>query len=282
MIDIMDEKITIYVCTHKNFSQIKKNNLYSPLFVGAINKKDIDLNFYKTDDQGDNISEKNPEYNELTGLYWMWKNSESDIIGLAHYRRYLKRNFFGDLLNKEDIKTYLSNHDVIVPKHASFCEGSYYKFAVYRKKYKSDSVHVIDYLPQVKNAMTKVCPEYVEAYEKFLNDNKTYTACMFVTRKEIMDKYCEWLFSLLNQLEIELDYKNNRDKYSRLFGGLAENLFGFWLLYNNYKLKECYLKRLDMKYSWAVSFDEDFFGRRLEHFFLKHQNLRDWLKSIKI
>ena len=35
-----------------------------------------------------NISEKNPYYCELTGLYWAWKNLDAEYIGLVHYRRY--------------------------------------------------------------------------------------------------------------------------------------------------------------------------------------------------
>ena len=44
------------------------------------------------DDRGDNISEENPYYGELTGLYWLWKHldyPDSEIIGFCHYNKML-------------------------------------------------------------------------------------------------------------------------------------------------------------------------------------------------
>ncbi len=41
------------------------------------------------DDSGENISEKNPQYCELTPQYWAWKNENFDFAGFFHYRRYL-------------------------------------------------------------------------------------------------------------------------------------------------------------------------------------------------
>ena len=38
----------------------------------------------------DNIDGRNPWYCELTGLYWLWKNSDAYYVGLEHYRRYFE------------------------------------------------------------------------------------------------------------------------------------------------------------------------------------------------
>ena len=40
------------------------------------------------DNVGDNISDRNPYYCEMTGVYWVWKNDKSsDYLGSCHYRR---------------------------------------------------------------------------------------------------------------------------------------------------------------------------------------------------
>lgn len=55
-----------------------KDEMYLPLHVGAEGKfdasgKPLDLGYTK-DNTGENISEKNSYFCELTGLYWAWKN----------------------------------------------------------------------------------------------------------------------------------------------------------------------------------------------------------------
>ena len=78
-------KTQIFVMTHKKFNP-PKDTVYVPLQVGSALNPDLG---YMKDDTGDSISDLNPYYGELTGMYWLWKNySDVDIIGICHYRRY--------------------------------------------------------------------------------------------------------------------------------------------------------------------------------------------------
>ena len=79
-------KIRIYVMTHKKF-EMPQSPLFRPLHVGRACGEDLG---YPGDDTGENISDKNCYYSELTGLYWVWKNCHDvDYVGTCHYRRYL-------------------------------------------------------------------------------------------------------------------------------------------------------------------------------------------------
>lgn len=114
--------VKIVVATHKKY-KMPSDAMYIPLHVGAEGKKDsdgneLDLGYIK-DNTGENISILNPSFCELTGLYWAWKNLDSDYIGLVHYRRYFgtkKRNPFDGILTYRQLKPMLECYQIFVPK----------------------------------------------------------------------------------------------------------------------------------------------------------------------
>ena len=107
--------IQVYVVSHSvdDIKDIDANDIYTPLFVGRDGKDNFG---FLSDDTGDNISNKNSSYCELTGLYWMWKNSPADIIGLVHYRRYFAKWRLGKRLERDDLEKIFRDYDIILPK----------------------------------------------------------------------------------------------------------------------------------------------------------------------
>ena len=87
--------IKILVAVHKNY-RMPDDPMYLPVFVGKEIHPTVNHTF-QGDNTGDNISKKNPHYNELTALYWGWKNLDVDALGLVHYRRYLTMGHSKDL-----------------------------------------------------------------------------------------------------------------------------------------------------------------------------------------
>ena len=68
--------IKIVIAAHKPY-RMPEDTMYVPLHVGAEGKKNpdgtpLDLGYQK-DNEGDNIAAKNPNYCELTGIYYAWK-----------------------------------------------------------------------------------------------------------------------------------------------------------------------------------------------------------------
>ena len=109
--------IKILVVAHKQ-CEIPKDDVYLPIQVGKVLHPDLNLG-YQPDNDGENISEKNPYYSELTAIYWAWKNLKADYIGLVHYRRYLGMKHGKDkwqcLLTKEEAQALCKEHDIILP-----------------------------------------------------------------------------------------------------------------------------------------------------------------------
>jgi len=222
--------IEMYVCTHKKFKYCLPKE-YKILHVGAEEKEDIG---YDKDCIGDNISIKNSNYCELTGLYWMWKNSNADIIGLSHYRRYFYENWFQAIINRPIGKKYITRnlrkYDIIVP---IMFQDKEFVYNVYNRDH-----HIKD-LMLARQILEEKYPEYVETFDFYINQNETYLYNMFCAKKELIDQYCSWLFDILFELEKHIDI-SNYDKYNkRIFGFISERLFNVWIKKNQLKVKTC-------------------------------------------
>ena len=124
----MKQKTGMFILMHKKTKVFKRKGYYK-LHVGAINGKKFKSDFY--DDEGNNISIKNPNYCELTGIYNIWKNhlNDFDIFGFVHYRRYFvkypKLITKFNCLSQNDIEKLMSDCDIILPRKFNFEKTTY-------------------------------------------------------------------------------------------------------------------------------------------------------------
>ena len=71
----MEKYTDCYVIYHKEVPYgIWSNEIWTPLQVGVENHGKITEYGGCYDNEGDNISIWNPNFAELTGLYWIWSN----------------------------------------------------------------------------------------------------------------------------------------------------------------------------------------------------------------
>ena len=254
----MAKDLSIYVFTYKKPSfDIIEDETHIPVQVGAFyTKEDV----CKTkDDTLDNISEKNPLYSELTGLYWVWKNrGKNKYVGCEHYRRHFD-------LTEAEIKEILSNNEIILPRKYALNAKSVEEF--------HRVFHNINDLKLCEDIIYDLYPEYKDSYEKYIkNSNLLYIANSFVTTSENFNNLCDFLFTIFFEFEkrkgfitidewrayvkesnIQIcppDHKNNgltwEDYQLRIFGFLAERLLTLYVLHNfNGKIYETDLIRLD-------------------------------------
>ncbi len=235
---INKSNIKIYIVTHKKI-KVPALDGYEIIQVGTKQNENLG---YLRDNTGDNISIKNPNYCELTALYWMWKNSASNIIGLVHYRRYFFSNAYSkninNILNEEEIEKIMQEYDIIIPK-----ENFIYKYNI-EEQYKSEH-NIEDYI-MCKKIIEQNTPEYLEAFDIVSKRKYFYPYNMFIMKKEKLNEYAEWLFSILFELEKNIDISQYSDYNKRVYGFLAERLFNVWLEKNNeLKIKKNYVNNIE-------------------------------------
>lgn len=211
--------ISIFTITHVPFTP-PENPIYVPLQVGCANHPDYG---YLSDNTGDNISDKNQYYSELTGLYWIWKNySDADYLGLCHYRRFFL-NETGSLMNEQEYLSILSKYDVMVSQSRL---GPYDYKTIYSRS------HDIHNLEETGNVIKELYPDYYSTFQEVIADNHCYVGNLFVAPKSLFLSYCEWLFTIFFELEKRIDVSNYDDYHKRVFGFLSEQLLIVWIKHN--------------------------------------------------
>lgn len=216
--------IKILVAAHKPY-WMPDNDVYLPIQVGAAGKESLG---WQRDDEGDNISAKNPNYCELTALYWAWKNLDADYIGLVHYRRYFTRKEVHgiqakkrQILNGAEWQALLQTTPVIVSDKRKYyieTNESHYKHA-----------HHPEGLAVAHEVIREEYPEYLAAYRRVMQRTWAHMFNMFVMRKDLYDTYAEWLFAILTEMEKRLDITGWSAYESRVYGFVSELLLDVWL-----------------------------------------------------
>lgn len=137
------------------------------------------------DDEGENISDKNPYYNELTGLYWVWKNTNHPYSGICHYRRRFESNIALEPLMADKA-------DVVLPL----------PFVIYRNL-KSYYLHWGEesYYDVMLEVIKDIRQDYYEtalwcaSHIVFIPNN------ICIARRDIFDDYCEFIFDVIDEVE---------------------------------------------------------------------------------
>ncbi|QTE67041.1 DUF4422 domain-containing protein [Clostridiales bacterium] len=222
--------IKIIVATHKKY-WMPDDPMYLPVHVGAAGKESIG---YQRDDEGENISKKNPNYCELTGLYWAWKNLNADYIGLAHYRRHFSNGkMFGDkkqkVIDATQMEQKLKDIDILLPTPRNYwIETNYSQYA--------HAHHAID-LDTTRDILKEKYPQYIAAWDSSMKKTTGHRFNMFVMKKELFDQYCEWMFDVLFELENRLDISTYNQYDRRVFGFVSERLLDVWIETNELSYK---------------------------------------------
>jgi len=225
------------------------------------------------DDTGDNISQKRDSYCELTVLYWAWKNSRADYIGLCHYRRFLSfagHDFpggalrMGDmdnmcranleaagLLDEAAMRREIEKYDMICPYMYQIDTDAPGNLpaANIRESWHKNVPECIseDNFDLLLDTIQRVAPDYYADARALMQGKYFMGFNCFIATRECANELCSFLFPVLFAFEKEVrqDSTYFSEQNFRFPGYAAEWLFTIFIYHaqkqGRYKIKETQL-----------------------------------------
>ena len=235
--------IVIFVCAHKEVP-LPQHPYFLPVQAGTALRDYIPG--YQPDNEGDNISIKNPHFCELTCHYWAWRNLKNvDIVGLNHYRRYFDftrrwpqfsadKHFIAteDFLKQDyqfpNLEKMLQRYDIILPVARHWRVSNTQQYANY---------HIAKDWEMLRQIIKERCPQYLPAFERTMDhSNKAVGYNMFITKWKHFDSYSEWLFDILFEVERRVPPIDDPIQ-SRIYGYMSERLINVFCEYHHLRIK---------------------------------------------
>lgn len=251
--------ISILVSCHKPV-EVVPSEIIKPIQVGcALNEKRF--KGMLRDNEGENISAKNPNYCELTAQYWAWKNLDADYYGFFHYRRYMNfskekylldcwKNVCEEFLDKKSVKKYkiddetmrreIEGYDLVITEEKDITKMPVNDRTVYDQYKNGNQLHVKD-LDIMREVVKEKYPEYVDDMESYLKGKMTCLCNMYIMKKDLFQEYAAWLFDILGECEKRMDMSDYSIEALRTPGHLAERLLSIFYFHvkrtRNLKIK---------------------------------------------
>ena len=210
------------------------------------------------DNEGENISEKNDKYSELTLQYWVWKNYEMigapEYVGFMHHRRHfifndkpystdiegcvpfknIDKSYLSRInLNENDIKRFVEGYDCVTTKE-DLQEISKRRRDPQWGTAKGSWNAIIDLDPRAHEAametLIQLYPDYKSAVEHYLQSCTMHWYNSYVMTREFFFEYCQFLFPILSVLETKLETRYYSKNAQRIFGYIAERLHTVFII----------------------------------------------------
>lgn len=194
----INRNVDIFICTHREFEPIVKDEAYK-----IVNAKDIN------DDTAPN-GLKGSFYSELMTYKYVAENFKlPKYVGFCCYRKYF--SFLDDIPNLDEI---FSNYDCIVAKpiiRNISIKKEYYGY------------HNIEDLYIVGGIIADKYPQHANAWHNFINGNVFVPYNMFIMKQEDFKEYIKFIFDILDEYlrivgtDINKRIYDNYEKYIKDF-----------------------------------------------------------------
>lgn len=243
--------LKIFVChTSGKINMQPKNPNYIHMIGGAALCNDNIQDGLTGDNTGDNISIKNRSYCELTVQYWAWKNVDLDYYGFCHYRRFFSfnppenqvpdnfANVTFDFFEKKALNQIIFEPEEVIAKMDASPIAMTTPFNVrnldvsnvYEQYATTEFLHKKDF-DILLDVIHEFSPQFDEATRECIKGHIVFPCNMFIMKKELFFRYCEWLFPVLQECERRIDFSNYDIDELRFIGHLGERCLGIFYSY---------------------------------------------------
>ena len=260
--------LKVLVAYHRR-SLVVRDDVYVPILAGAavtaerskdgkiFLERDFLSELQYRDDSGTNVSVMNRSLNEMSVVYWAWKNYEAlgdpDFFGLAHYRRFfiadellpLPRHrwypkselyLYGDeetfkaAISSQSLLARLSDADVLCSyRYPAACLKRGASLRSCRDRFVqmmgADKGFLYD---EMERLVLAARPDMRAEIEYMRSHSDHYVCNMFVMPKAEFFRYCEFIFPILFKLA-EMNAGETDVERSRAPGFLAEFLTSLFI-----------------------------------------------------
>ena len=308
--------IKIFISYHDEHYRIK-SKILNPIQTGCSKATKLFSGMLR-DDIGDNISEQNDRYCELSAQYWVWKNYDKvgnpDYVGFMHYRRHFmfdgwignqdwcwlpKGNvyFVPNITPKylthisdENIQKSLEDCDCIVlkPYDVRFLESTNIRHQ-YSRLPEQDPKIFDEFIKITK----ELYPNYMHEIEMIEHGSIQYLCNMFIMPKDLFFEYNKFCFSILEELDKRIDSSNMSEVASRFLGYIGEFCLSIFIFHlknsSRIKIKElngAYIlsddaivnPRRKYWYYWFMS--KITFGEKKKRYKQKRRQMKDFIRNL--
>lgn len=196
------------MCVYHNSSVAPiSDDVFVPLRAGELCQGEILPDGAFWDGDGENISAENAAFNEMSVVYWAWKNydklGDPTFIGLTHYRRFFvfeesKYAYF----EQPDMPQNIRDCIKFPARGIESCFENFDFVAPIPNKRKSVEAHFCathnrDDLNLAMDIIARLFPCDVQFAYDYVKGQAAFYYNMFIFPKQLFFDYCEWIFAIL-------------------------------------------------------------------------------------
>lgn len=245
--------LKILISCHKEIT-LPDSEVYLPVQVGAANTSKR-LPGMQPDNEGENISDRNFTFCELTAQYWAWKNLQADYVGLCHYRRFFyfddgkyrindHQQIEADALSEYSIRDFRLNDTELIQREIEGFDLISAPLWDVSKTIAPGGVkstvaeHMIAYglfekedLDMLRSIVAERQPSFLSYFDAYVNGKKYRGYSCYVMRRDLFDRFCTFEFDVLQAFDAQFDYENLTRTKKRICGYFGEILYSVFVEY---------------------------------------------------